>query len=205
MRFGYDDEDALVAVAAQIGAALPLLQSQHAREGEGVWLVDWKTATGRARVGYDASVEEALSFGWVDSKVNALDAERALPWFAPRGPRTKGPAPNKDRVERMIAAGLMTGAGLAKVEAAKADGSWSKLDAVEVLQVHEDLAAALAAQPPAATGWDAFPRSAKRGILEWIAPAKRPGTRTARIAETARLAQRGERANQWTGPKRSPR
>jgi uncharacterized protein YdeI (YjbR/CyaY-like superfamily) len=115
---------------------------------------------GRARVGYDASVEEALCFGWVDSKVNALDAERSLPWFAPRGPRTGWSAPNKDRVERMIASGLMTAAGLAKVEAAKADGSWSKLDAVEALQVPEELAAALAAHPPAATPWDACPRGA---------------------------------------------
>jgi uncharacterized protein YdeI (YjbR/CyaY-like superfamily) len=180
------------------------LERHHAR-GEGVWLVEWKTATGRPRVGYDAAVEEALCFGWVDSKVNALDAERSLLWFAPRKPRTGWSAPNKDRVERMIAAGLMTAAGLAKVEAAKADGSWSKLDAVEALRVPDDLAAALAAHPPAATLWDAFPRSVKRGVLEWIATAKRPETRAARIAETARLAQRGERANQWTGPKRAPR
>ena len=88
-------------------------------------------------------------------------------------------------------------AGLAKVEAAKKDGTWSALDAVEALEVPSDLAAALAALPNARTNWDAFPRSAKRGILEWILNAKKPETRVKRIEETALLANENKRANQW--------
>ncbi len=175
---------------------------RHHRRAAGVWLVQWKTATGRPRIGYDAAVEEALCFGWIDSLPRALDAERSLLWFAPRKPGSGWSKPNKDRVERMIAAGRMAAAGLAKVEAAQADGSWSRLDAVEALEVPDDLAAALAAHPPAAASWDGFPRSVRRGILEWIAAARTPGTRAGRVVETARLAQRGERANQWRGPKR---
>jgi uncharacterized protein YdeI (YjbR/CyaY-like superfamily) len=99
----------------------------------------------------------------------------------------------------MVQQGLMAPAGLAKVTAAKADGSWSALDAVEDLEIPADLEIALAALPRAAENFDSFPRSAKRGILEWIANAKRAETRQARVAETARLASQNERANQWKG------
>jgi uncharacterized protein YdeI (YjbR/CyaY-like superfamily) len=91
----------------------------------------------------------------------------------------------------------MAPAGLAMVEAAKADGSWTLLDAVEDLVVPDDLAAAFDAAAPAREHWDAFPRSVRRGILEWIVQARRPETRAKRVAETAEMACRNERANQW--------
>jgi len=168
----------------------------------GVWLVSYKKATGKPRFGYDEAVEEALCFGWVDSKPNKLDEERTLLWFAPRKPRSGWSRPNKLRVDRMTEAGLMAEAGLQKVEQAKRDGSWTKLDAVEDLRIPNDLGLALRALPAAAQNFDAFPRSAKRGILEWIDNAKAPETRARRIEETARLASRNERSNQWR-PKRT--
>ena len=164
---------------------------------EGVWLISYKKDTGRPRFDYDEAVEEALCFGWIDSKPNKLDAERSLLWFAPRKPGTGWSKPNKDRVKKLIAAGLMTPAGLAKIEAAKQDGSWNALDAVEALEIPSDLAKALASYVSAAANFDAFPRSVKRGILEWIVSAKKPETRAQRVAETARLAQDNIRANQW--------
>ena len=172
------------------------LEANHGRR-EGIWLVTFKKDTGHPRVEYDEAVEEALCFGWVDSKPNTLDEQRSLLWFAPRKPRTGWSRPNKERMERLLAAGLMAPAGLAKVETAKADGSWNKLDAVEALEIPLDLAEALAAYPSAAANFDAFPRSVKRGILEWIVNAKRPETRAQRAAETARLAEDNVRANQW--------
>lgn len=172
------------------------LESHHTR-AEGVWLVSYKKATGKPRVEYEESVEEALCFGWIDSKVNKLDEERSMLWFAPRRPGTGWSRPNKARVERMLAAGLMQPAGLAKVAQAQADGTWSALDGVEDLQVPGDLADALASHPDATANFDAFPRSVKRGILEWILVARKAETRAARIAETARLASQNLRANQW--------
>jgi uncharacterized protein YdeI (YjbR/CyaY-like superfamily) len=91
----------------------------------------------------------------------------------------------------------MAPAGLAAIATAKADGSWQTLDAVEALEIPLDLAAALANYETATDNFNAFPRSAKRGILEWIANAKRFQTRARRIEETARLAQDNIRANQW--------
>ena len=174
--------------------------AEHHGRPDGVWLVTWRAGSGGPRITYDESVEQALCFGWVDSLGRALDDARTMLWFAPRKPRSGWSRPNKQRVERLQAAGLMAPAGLAVVEAAKADGSWTLLDAVEDLVVPDDLAAAFAARPPALEHWEAFPRSVKRGILEWIVQARRPETRARRVAETAERASRNERANQWRGP-----
>jgi uncharacterized protein YdeI (YjbR/CyaY-like superfamily) len=172
------------------------LEQHHTRK-EGVWLIGYKKATGKPRFEYEEAVEEALCFGWIDSKPNKLDEERSLLWFAPRKAGTGWSKLNKERVEKLIGQGLMMPAGLAKVEAAKQDGSWSALDAIEALEIPSDLEAAFAAYAEAKQNFEAFPRSVKRGILEWIAAAKKPETRAKRINETAKLAAQNLRANQW--------
>ncbi|MBY0459835.1 MAG: YdeI/OmpD-associated family protein [Gemmataceae bacterium] len=174
------------------------LEANHTQT-EGVWVVTYKKAANKPRLTYDEMVEEALCFGWVDSKPGKLDDARTMLYFAPRKPRSGWSKPNKERVARLIEAGLLAPAGLAKIEAAQKDGSWSALDAVEALEVPADLATALAALPNATELFDAFPRSVKRGILEWIASAKKPETRTKRVEETATLAAENKRANQWRG------
>lgn len=160
-------------------------------------MISWKKATGLPQVSYGDLVEEALCFGWIDSKPNALDAQRSMLWFAPRKPGTGWSRLNKQRVEQAIASGIMTPLGLAKVEAAKQDGSWNALDAVESLTLPEDLVEALAGFSSATANFGNFPRSVKRNILEWISNAKTASTRKKRIQETASLADRNERANQW--------
>src|SRR5918998_3783153 len=171
------------------------LEEHHGR-GRGVWLVTWKPHTGRPRVTYEEAVEEALCFGWVDSRAGTLDDERHSQWFAPRKQGSNWARSNKIRVERLERDGLMTDAGRAAIEAARADGSWSRLDDVENLIVPEDLGAAFDEHPGAREHWDAFPRSARRAILEWIVNAKRDETRRKRLRETAEAAARGERANE---------
>lgn len=180
------------------------LARHHGRRA-GVWLVSYKQATGRPRIPYDDAVDEAVCWGWIDSKINALDDERSMLWFAPRNARTGWSRVNKDRIARMTAAGRMQPAGQAKVDAARADGSWDALNDVEDGVVPPDLQAALDALPQAAANFAAFPRSARRGILEWIQAARRPETRAERIARTARLAQDNQRANAWPPPGREPR
>ena len=177
------------------GAWRAWLAANHTRP-DGVWVVMDRRGTNPTQVDYEASVEEALCFGWIDSKVVKLDAERTLQWFSPRRPRGTWARTNKVRVERLTAAGLMTPAGLAVIEDAKRNGTWTLLDDVEELVVPEDLAAAFAAAPTARANWDAFSRSARRAILVWIAQAVRPETRAARVAETARRAAVNEKANE---------
>ena len=170
---------------------------KHQDRAEGIWLISYKKAIGKPRFEYSEAVEEALCYGWVDSKPRKLDDERSMLWFAPRKRGTGWSKPNKERVEKLIETGQMRPAGLAKVEAAKQDGSWTALDAVEALEIPADLDSALAANPVAREYFDAFPRSVKRGILEWIVNAKKPETRAKRIDETVTRAARNIRANQW--------
>lgn len=171
--------------------------AEHHQVSQGVWLITWKKASGREPIPYGDAVEEALCFGWVDSLARGLDELRSMLLYTPRKPTSNWSRPNKERVERVTAAGLMTPAGQALVDLAKASGTWTALDDVENLVVPPDLAEAFARHPGSAQNWEAFPRSAKRGILEWILTAKRAETRAKRIEETASLAARGERANQW--------
>jgi uncharacterized protein YdeI (YjbR/CyaY-like superfamily) len=130
-------------------------------------------------------------------KANSLDERRYKQWMAPRRAGSGWAESNKRRVERLMAEGRIAPAGIAAIEAAKADGSWTKLDASGSLTVPRDLARAMKAYPDARPHFDAFPPSARRVILEWIGSAKRPETRAKRVEETARLAQENVRANQW--------
>jgi len=171
--------------------------AEHHADAPGAWLVSWKKATGRPAVEYAESVSEALAWGWVDSKGGTVDDERTMLYFAPRRRGSGWSRPNKLRIAELEAQGLLQPAGLAVVERAKVDGTWTMLDAVENLVVPEDLAVAFEAVPGSREKWDAFPRSARRGILEWVVQAKRPETRARRLAETADLAGRGERAARW--------
>lgn len=171
------------------------LEDNHAA-GEGIWLVTYKKHCGEKYVSYDEIVEEALCFGWIDSTQRTVDKDRSQQWLTPRKAGSGWSRSNKERVERLAAAGLMTPAGQAKIDAAKADGSWSALDAIENLEIPTDLAAAFAAYPSARGNYEAFPHSAQRRILLWIHSAKRPATRARRIEETARLAEDNVQANQ---------
>ena len=170
---------------------------EHHNNSSGVWLVFNKKTSGLPYLSYDEQVEEALCFGWVDSKPGKFDDQRSMLYFAPRKAKSGWSKPNKERIARLIEQGLMTPAGLAKIKAAKQDGSWEKLDGVEALEIPDDLAQALSGFPNATANFEAFPRSVKRGILEWIVQTKKPQTRAKRLEETARLAEENIRANQW--------
>lgn len=104
---------------------------------------------------------------------------------------------NKDRIARLTDQGQMTEPGLVLIVAAKADGSWAKLDDVDALLKPDDLIAALKQNGEAELHFDAFPKSVRRGILEWITQAKRPETRANRIDQTAAAAASNERVGQW--------
>lgn len=172
------------------------LEQNHTRT-EGIWLISYKQATGKPRFSYEESVEEALCFGWIDSKPGKLDEERSMLWFTPRKAGSGWSKLNKERVEKLINAGLMTPAGLARVEAAKRDGSWNALDSSEAFEIPPDLVKAFSKNKTAKGFFDEFPRSVKKAILEWIGRARKPETRAKRIEETVTKAEQNIRANQW--------
>lgn len=160
---------------------------------ESVWLVTFK-AHHPDHVSYDDAIEEALCFGWIDSVPRKLDGDRSMVLMSPRKATSVWSALNKRRVAAMQAAGLMTDRGRSLVNEAKRNGMWSFLDDVERLEVPDDLSRAFEAYEGSRTAWDAFPPSARRGMLQWIKQAKRADTRAKRIETTASQAVQGRRA-----------
>jgi uncharacterized protein YdeI (YjbR/CyaY-like superfamily) len=153
--------------------------AEHHSERGPVWLATYKRHH-PDYLAYEPQVEELLCWGWIDSVTRALNADRSMILIAPRKITSAWSAINKAHVERASASGAMTPAGEAKIAAAMANGQWTFLEDVERLEVPDDLAAALG---PLREGWEAWPRSVKRGTLEWIKTAKTPPTRAARIAD----------------------
>lgn len=172
------------------------LAANHATS-PGCWLVSPKPSTGRQTVDYEAAIQEALCFGWVDSQVRSLDDERGALLYTPRRAGSAWAATNKRRVELLEADGRMTDAGRAVIDTAKADGSWAILEAVEAGVLPDDLVAALDALPPARATFDGFPPGVRRGMHQWVISAKRPDTRAKRIDAIVTEAAAGRRAGQW--------
>jgi uncharacterized protein YdeI (YjbR/CyaY-like superfamily) len=167
----------------------------------GIWLVTWKKSAGARNVPYSDAVDQALCIGWIDSLPRKLDADRTMVRLSPRKPASAWSDLNTTKIKQLLAEGRMTKVGLAAIDRAKADGSWSLLDSIATLSPPPDLAKALAGNPTARLNFNAFPQSVLRAILEWITQAKTPETRARRIAETARLAADNIRANHARQPK----
>ncbi|MEZ4426802.1 MAG: YdeI/OmpD-associated family protein [Nannocystaceae bacterium] len=169
------------------------LKRHHKREGE-IWLVYYKQHTGAPCVAYEASVEEALCFGWIDSLVRRLDDDRFARKFTPRKPGSKWSPSNKQRVARLLAAGRMTKAGERLVEDAKRDGTWDAADRPELPEEPPPaLAAALRRSAKARATFEKLAPSHRRQYIAWIATAKREDTIQRRVAKSIALLEQGEK------------
>lgn len=157
---------------------------QHHDDSTGVWLVSWRSVTGRPAMSYEEAVVEALAFGWIDSQAKTLDEERSAMWYSPRRPGSPWSGSNKLRVARLEAEGRLTDAGRRQVEIAKSDGTWTILDGPEALIVPDDLAAALN-ERGLRDAWDALTPSVRRAALTKLALAKRPETRARHVERIA--------------------
>ncbi len=161
----------------------------HHREARSVWLVTFKKHS-EHYLSWDDLVAELLCWGWIDSQTRKVDADRTSVLIAPRNPKSAWSAINKRKVKEEREGGRMTPSGEALIDAAKANGMWTFLDDVEALIVPEDLGEAIREQRE---GWEAYPRSVKRGTLEWIKTAKTKATRDKRIADVAEALKAGQR------------
>lgn len=167
------------------------LEKNHAT-APGVWLIYYKKESGKTRVSYAESVEEALCFGWIDSLPRKLDDHRSMLKFTPRKPKSVWSQLNKTRIERLIKEGLMMPDGLAAIERGKQNGSWETLttsdEAAANNTVPDDLQKLFAKNKKAAANFFHFSQSIRKQFLYWIHSAKRPETRTARIKQTLLMA-----------------
>ncbi len=174
------------------------LEENHQSE-KSVWLIIYRKESQIPSVYYPEAVDEALCFGWIDSKINKRDEQSYYQFFAKRNPKSKWNKVNKAKVEQLTAQGLMAPAGLEMVKIAKQNGTWTALDEVENLTVPADLQKAFDENKLAFENWEKFSRSSKRGILEWILNAQKMETRQKRIEETVRLAAANIKANHYPG------
>jgi uncharacterized protein YdeI (YjbR/CyaY-like superfamily) len=178
------------------------LAANHATS-PGVWLIIYKKKSGKQKLTYPEIVEEALSFGWIDNKTNKVDSVSYKLKLTPRKPGSGWAKSNKERVKKLIEQGLMTPAGLEKIETAKADGSWNLWDSVEDLKLPDDLIQALAADKRAQANFKAFSNSYKKVLLYWLESAKMPQTRVNRISKIIESAALNENIQQFTTRRRA--
>jgi len=164
--------------AAQFEAWLEENVDRHA----GVWLKLAKQASGIPSLTADEAVDIGLCFGWISGQRRSLDGVHYLQKYVPRRPRSIWSQVNVAKVQQLTAAGRMRPAGLAEVEAAKADGRW---DAAYVSQrdamVPPDLADALAASPPAAQAFARLNKTDRYGVIFKIVTARTPAGREAQL------------------------
>jgi len=170
------------------------LDKNHNKE-KTVWLIIFRMQSATPSIYYKEAVEEALCFGWIDSKANKRNEESFYQYFARRDPKSKWSKLNKERVALLTEQTLMAAAGLAAIEQAKQNGCWTALDEAEQVIIPDDLQKAFSKNKKAMKNFDNFPRFAKRAILEWVSNAKRPETRLKRINETVIKAAENLRAN----------
>jgi uncharacterized protein YdeI (YjbR/CyaY-like superfamily) len=166
------------------------LERNHARK-PGVWLIYWKKGTGKQKVSYADAVEEALCFGWIDSKVQPIDSERYRQIFTPRKPGSVWSKLNKARVEKLLKAGSVADAGLRVIEQAKSSGAWTVLDQVEALLPPEELERALETDPVARVNFEAYSVTWRKILIRHITSVKSVEIRARRAADVARIAALG--------------
>lgn len=158
---------------------------------QSVWLVFYNKASAKKSITWSEAVDVALCFGWIDSKKVKIDADTSHQFFSKRKPNSTWSKINKEKIETLTAQGLMTPAGLACIEVAKQNGSWTILDEVEALIVPNDLEAAFANSPAAEAFFSNSSKSVKKILLSWLVLAKTTETRQKRIAEIVESAEQG--------------
>ncbi|MGN6527540.1 MAG: YdeI/OmpD-associated family protein [Burkholderiaceae bacterium] len=173
-------------------AAFDAWLARHHASSDGAWLQLAKAGTPGLR--YAQALEVALCHGWIDGQKKSLDAHHFLQRFTPRRARSLWSKINRDKALALIAAGRMRPAGLAQVEAAKADGRWDDAyDGARSAQVPPDLQAALDARPAARAFFATLDGTNRYAVLWRVQTAKKPETRARRIEQLVGMLARGER------------
>ena len=169
------------------------LETNHGRE-TGVWLILAKKGTTEpTSLGYDAALDEALCFGWIDGQTKRRDEATYQQRFTPRRKRSPWSKRNVGIAARLVEEGRMRPAGMAEIERAKADGRWEVAYAGSAsIEVPDDLTDALNGRPVAKAMFGILTRQNRYAILFRIQGAKREDTRARRIARFVEMLDRRE-------------
>jgi uncharacterized protein YdeI (YjbR/CyaY-like superfamily) len=176
--------------------ALEAWLTENHDSSAGLWLKIAKKGTGKRSVTYAEALELALCFGWIDSQKRGFDEEYFLQRFTPRRPRGRWSQINREKAEALIAAKRMRPAGLAEVEAAKADGRWEAAYAGQrTAEVPEDLQRELDANPAAAGFFAGLDSANRYAVIYRLNDAKKPETRERRLRKFVGMLERGEKVH----------
>jgi uncharacterized protein YdeI (YjbR/CyaY-like superfamily) len=176
------------------------LQVNHDKK-QSIWLIYYKKKSNKPTVIYSEAVDEALCFGWIDSKAKPIDEHTFMQFFSRRKEKSVWSKVNKEKIERLISEGQMSKAGFEIIKKAKENGSWSILDEAEALIIPPDLEIEFQKKPNAKDYFLSLSRSDKRNILQWLVLAKRQETREKRIFEIVDLADKKQKPKQFSGQK----
>jgi uncharacterized protein YdeI (YjbR/CyaY-like superfamily) len=160
---------------------------KHHSTSSGIWLVYAKKHTGIPSLTYADAVEEALCYGWIDSLVHPIDDALYKQIFTPRKESSAWSPLNKRRVERLIADGLMTAAGMKLIEIAKKNGGWHAHDPTDALTMPPELKKALNANAAAKRNWPTYTDSQRKAFLRMVTDAKTDETRAKRVARVLEI------------------
>jgi uncharacterized protein YdeI (YjbR/CyaY-like superfamily) len=164
------------------------LQENHISK-QAVWLVYYKKKSEIQSITWSEAVDEALCFGWIDSKRISIDKTISHQFFSKRKPKSTWSKINKNKVQELIEKGLMTEAGLKCIEIAKQNGSWTILDEVDELIIPKDLETEFDKKPISKDFFYGLSKSFKKIILYWLVSARTTETRQKRIAEIIESAE----------------
>lgn len=177
------------------------LQENHDKK-QSIWLIYYKKKSNSPTVIYSDAVDEALCFGWIDSKAKPIDEQTFMQFFSKRKEKSVWSKVNKEKIERLTKEGLMTKAGFEIIDKAKLNGSWSILDDAEALIIPEDLEKEFQKRIKAKEYFLGLSRSDKRNILQWLVLAKKQETRIKRILEIVELAELNQKPKQFISQKK---
>jgi uncharacterized protein YdeI (YjbR/CyaY-like superfamily) len=182
-----------VCLFADAGELEAWLEANHGTS-DGVWLKIAKKGVEERSVTYAEALELALCFGWIDSQKRGFDERHFLQRFTPRRPRGRWSRINREKAEALMEAGRLRSAGLAEVEAAKADGRWeAAYEGQRTAQVPPDLQRELDASPTAAACFAALDGANRYAIVYRLGEAKKPETRERRLRKYVAMLERGEK------------
>ena len=169
------------------------LQENH-QISKGVWLVFYKKESRKPTMKYEEAIEEALSFGWIDSIIRKIDDESHVRKFTPRNDDSKWSDLNKKRVTKLIQENRMMPAGMAKIEIAKQNGQWDQTDQPRIqFEMPAEFQAALEQHPKAQGFFNTLTKTDQKQYNTWIATAKRLETREKRIKEAIGLLEKSQK------------
>ena len=188
------DPDELPTILFERVEEMEAWLEKNASSAPGLWLKIAKKGSGVTSVDYGEALEQALCFGWIDSQKRGLDERHFLQRFTPRRPRGRWSKINREKAEALLAAGSMRPAGLAEVEAARADGRWeAAYEGQRTAKVPDDLRRELDANSAAREFFAGLDSANRYAIVYRLDEAKKPETRERRLRKFVAMLERGEK------------